>query len=345
MTSSKQAFGQFVAVKRQAAGLTQRELAERLFVTESAVSKWERGLSYPDITLVDPLAAQLGVSERELLSSSDDRRGRLIERQARVYRRWRTSVLWATLLSYGTCLVVCFTVNLAVAHTLSWFWIVLTAIAVAFSLTSFPLLARRHTGWSTLAMFLVSLFALLTVVWALNGGGAWLPIPIAAVLLAVVLIFAPIWLGLLPLPAPASRHRLVISLAIDTIALAAFVLLALAVGGEFRYWAKALFIVGIAVVFPWALALAVRYLPWAGLYRAAVVTAFFGLYLYFGFAPLLGWIDHEPLTRPVDLSHWEAAYINGNVQLLVVIAAVLVAMVLAVTGAIRGLRTEDRHPR
>ncbi|WP_449279952.1 helix-turn-helix domain-containing protein [Leucobacter sp. GX0328] len=48
---TKQDFGRFVTEHRRAAGFTQRQLAERLHVTESAVSKWERGLSYPDITV------------------------------------------------------------------------------------------------------------------------------------------------------------------------------------------------------------------------------------------------------------------------------------------------------
>ncbi len=39
-------FGKFVMRKRKEKNLTQKELAERLFVTESAVSKWETGVSY-----------------------------------------------------------------------------------------------------------------------------------------------------------------------------------------------------------------------------------------------------------------------------------------------------------
>ncbi len=42
---NKKSFGEYIRRKRQEAGLTQGELAGRLFVTESAVSKWERGVS------------------------------------------------------------------------------------------------------------------------------------------------------------------------------------------------------------------------------------------------------------------------------------------------------------
>ncbi len=62
-----QRFGQFVSQLRKEQGLTQRELAERLSVSDKAVSKWERGLSLPDISLLLPLAELLGVSAPELL--------------------------------------------------------------------------------------------------------------------------------------------------------------------------------------------------------------------------------------------------------------------------------------
>lgn len=53
---------------REGAGLTQRQLAERIGVTDKAVSKWETGRGLPDVTLVEPLARALGVSVAELLS-------------------------------------------------------------------------------------------------------------------------------------------------------------------------------------------------------------------------------------------------------------------------------------
>ena len=64
----KAEFGAFVAQNRKALGWTQRELAEKLHVTDKAVSKWERGLSYPDVTLLEPLAAAFGMGVTELVS-------------------------------------------------------------------------------------------------------------------------------------------------------------------------------------------------------------------------------------------------------------------------------------
>ena len=61
-------FGVFLAQLRREKELTQKELAERLYVSDKAVSKWERGLSLPDISLLQPLAEEMGVTVTELLS-------------------------------------------------------------------------------------------------------------------------------------------------------------------------------------------------------------------------------------------------------------------------------------
>lgn len=62
-------FGSFVAERRRELGLTQKELASKIQVTDKAVSKWERGLGFPDINLVEPLAQGLEVSIVELMKS------------------------------------------------------------------------------------------------------------------------------------------------------------------------------------------------------------------------------------------------------------------------------------
>lgn len=59
--------GSVIRTLREKKGLTQRQLAERLSVSDKTVSKWETGKGLPDISLLEPLAAQLGVSVAELL--------------------------------------------------------------------------------------------------------------------------------------------------------------------------------------------------------------------------------------------------------------------------------------
>ena len=60
--------GQTVQMLREKRGITQKQLAEQLFISDKTVSKWETGKGLPDITLLEPLAGALSVSVPELLS-------------------------------------------------------------------------------------------------------------------------------------------------------------------------------------------------------------------------------------------------------------------------------------
>ena len=64
-----QKFGTFISTLRKEKGWTQRDLAEHLDVTDKAVSKWERGLGFPDIKTIEPLADALNVSILEIMRS------------------------------------------------------------------------------------------------------------------------------------------------------------------------------------------------------------------------------------------------------------------------------------
>ena len=60
-------FGNFINSLRREKGMTQKEMAEKLFVSDKTVSKWERGASLPNMSLLIPLADLLEVSVTELL--------------------------------------------------------------------------------------------------------------------------------------------------------------------------------------------------------------------------------------------------------------------------------------
>ena len=74
---NKKSFGAYICAQRKALGMTQREFADKLFLTESAVSKWERGAGFPDVSLLEPLADALDLRVLDLL------RGRNRSRQSR----------------------------------------------------------------------------------------------------------------------------------------------------------------------------------------------------------------------------------------------------------------------
>ena len=60
--------GQVIATLRKQKGMTQKDLADKLNITDKAVSKWERDLSCPDTALIPRLAEILGVSLEELMN-------------------------------------------------------------------------------------------------------------------------------------------------------------------------------------------------------------------------------------------------------------------------------------
>ena len=62
-------FGQFIAGIRKEKKMTQAELAGKIHVTDKAISRWERGLGFPDIQILEPLAQALGISVLELMRS------------------------------------------------------------------------------------------------------------------------------------------------------------------------------------------------------------------------------------------------------------------------------------
>lgn len=97
---NKEALGKFIAENRKALGMTQEELANRLFVTNKAVSKWEKGHSFPDIAMFEPLAEALGVSVAELIACEKKAEGEasireVIELSCGVIKKYKERFVWA----------------------------------------------------------------------------------------------------------------------------------------------------------------------------------------------------------------------------------------------------------
>ncbi|MBR4329093.1 MAG: helix-turn-helix transcriptional regulator, partial [Candidatus Riflebacteria bacterium] len=59
--------GSIIKELRESKKLTQQQLADKLYVSDKTISKWETGKGYPDITLLEPLASELGISVIELM--------------------------------------------------------------------------------------------------------------------------------------------------------------------------------------------------------------------------------------------------------------------------------------
>ena len=130
---NKSTFGQFLRQKRNEKGMTQKELAEKLFLSESAISKWEKGKSYPDITMIPDICSVLDISEHELISGANDTEYHEMKRDARVYRKITETFFWGFTGAYALALIICFICDLAVNHRFTFFPVVFGSLLTAFS--------------------------------------------------------------------------------------------------------------------------------------------------------------------------------------------------------------------
>lgn len=337
----KISFGKFIIKKRKEVNLTQKELAEKLYVTESAVSKWERGISYPDITLVAAICEALQISEHELLTASDDYQQKEIERQAKSFRNIVRTYSWTFYLLYGISLVTCFICNIAVNHELSWFFIVLTAEMIAFSLTNIPVLVKKHRGSITLGTFYLSLNLLLFTC-CIYTGGDWFFIAFISILFAFVVVFLPFVLRDLETVFIKKtlgkelllRHKSLLCIILDTLLL--FLLLAVScayTGNGSSFAAIALPVALFSILLPWVFLLVIRYIKINGLFKTAICLFTSGIYIFFVNSVLNVIIDHESFRMPkYNLSNWTQNYINGNILLLTTIICVGMAVLFAIGG-------------
>ena len=218
---SKKTFGEYICRRRKELGMTQREFADKLYVTESAVSKWERGMSYPDVTLLRDICAVLDVSEHELLTASVDTEKRTAERLAAKYLRLTRNYRIFWYLVFGGVLLGCAIGNLAAGHTLDWFWIALAAVLLAASLTLVPALATMHSGlekhkWAMSIGCATASLELLLLICCLYTGGSWFPVAGLGTLLGITLVVLPPLLPTLPLPAALAGRRTSLYLGTET---------------------------------------------------------------------------------------------------------------------------------
>ena len=348
----REVFGTFVADKRRLAGLSQRELADKLHVTESAVSKWERGVSYPDITMISPLSQALEVSDHELMSASDDRDFARITGQAKSYRLQRSIVTWTLAIAYGVALISCFIVNLAINHRLTWFFIVVTSIMVAASVTILPYWVEKRRWLIVLGAFLVSLLILLFTVWVYTGGGWWLLIAAVGVVFGFAVVFGPLTLRSLEPVGWLGEHKMLVCLAVDSALLFGMVIVSMigsASGSLFVPLALPIIITSLLPI--WLIALTIRYLALSGWFKAAISLGIAAVWEYC-FTPYTDYlvtrtVDQIPtnlgLWGPFNLLDWSTSDLtNANIRLIITLACLLAAGLTALIGSMSRRRRIER---
>ena len=167
--------GEFIAKCRKGKKLTQAQLAERLNITDRAVSKWETGKSMPDSSIMLELCEILGITVNELLSGEkadmESYEKRADENLIALKRKDENnmtknviiSILFSAALLVG--IMVCLICNLAISGNLTWSLIPISSIAFAWVI-SFPgiILGKKGITASliSLSVFIVPYLFLLS---------------------------------------------------------------------------------------------------------------------------------------------------------------------------------------
>ena len=334
--TDKKTFGSFIKIRRTEKNYSQKDLAEILFVTEGAVSKWERGVSYPDITLISDICRVLDISEHELITASIDTETRKMKHEAKKFRAIRGTWFWIPTISYGVALVTCFICNLAINHTLSWFFIVLTALICAY--TFVPTVTCFFESKKLLAFTVstyLSICLLLFTCAVYTNGLSWFPTACIGILMGYVLLFVPILLS----KTNYSRYKFIISLAV-TLVLTILMLIYIRIGQSFMLGNAILMAVyGFA---PAVVCAAVCVFRFHALLKAGVCTAVSGIALYC--ANLVAAVLFGPSsgsTYQVDFHNWEQ-YLTGNVHLVVFLSILFVSAVFFAIGFFKVIKNNKR---
>lgn len=341
---NKKEFGEYLQLKRKEKGLTQKEFAQKLFITEFAVSKWERGLSYPDITLIKDICEILEISEHELLTASEDTQMRNYEKYAKKYERIQKVLLWTQIILYGAGVITCFICNLAIDHKLSWFFIVLTSEMVAASITLLPMLVKKKRGLITLASFTVSLFLLLLTC-SIYTAGDWMLITMVSIIFGMTVIFLPFILRGIGLPEKISNHKTLVCFVVDTALLFLLLFVCDVYTKGSWFFSIALPITLFSLILPWGMMLVIRYAKINGFFKTAICIVISSAFMYFtnGFVDMI--VNNVPMKYGYnfDFNNWEYPTINENINVIIFLSLIALAALFAIAGIIKEVRRNNKQ--
>lgn len=229
--------------------------------------------------------------------------------------------------------IVCLICNLAVGHALDWFFIVLTSLMVFASVTVVPLLVSDKKFLWTLCSFIISLVALLGTI-CIYTGGKWFYIAVIPSVAGLVICFMPFLVRYISLPAGVSRHKALITMTVESLAVFSIIAAAGFYSKYPGYWGIAMPITSYSLLVPWAIVLIMRYLPIHKMFRASIASMVSCLLLAFVndvVALSLGEFERISLAT-ADFANWDAYSNNGNVGWCFIITGAVLAVIFAGVG-------------
>ena len=326
--TDKKTFASFIKARRIEKNYSQKNLAEKLFVTESAVSKWERGISYPDITLISEICRALDISEHELITASTDTNARKIKRDAQKFYIIRNTWILVPTILYAFSLIVFFICNLAINHTLSWFYVVGSSLICAY--TFIPTITYFFKT-KKLLVFTVSTYLsvclLLFTCSVYTDNFSWIVTACIGVLIGYVLFFLPVLLNKTKL----SPFKFLISFSLILL-----LTIALLTNNYFiyRFNLTSAILITLYSFSPVIFCAIICVLRFNGFLKAGFCTLFCALICYFldYIVNLLFGMNEN--NYHVNFNNWKE-YINGNLYLIFLIAFLFISAVFIGIGFIR----------
>lgn len=269
--------GEYICSKRKEHNLTQKELADKLFVTESAVSKWERNKSFPDISLVLDICQILEISEHEFLTASEDINRKKSETIVNKYLKMSKAFKLTQIILYVIPILVCFICNIAIDHTLSWFFIVLTGEMIGASLTLLPLLVTKKRALVSITSCLISTILLLLVCAIYTKSIGWLPITAVSIVFGFSVVFLPFILREMNI----KKSKALIYFSVETISLQIFLAVVNTCTGGNWFLTLALPISLVCLLYAWSLMLVIRYSKINKALKTSTCLLISSIFIYF----------------------------------------------------------------
>ncbi|MCC8135935.1 MAG: helix-turn-helix domain-containing protein [Ruminococcus sp.] len=302
MMKDKTTLGKFIKEKRKELGLSQKELADRLFVTESAVSKWERGVSYPDITMISGICENLCISEHELFIAGEDSAHRRVEQLARKYTifKWTYNIILA--LGYLGAIIPCFIIFVVREHNLSKFFILLTSLMMTASLLNVPILIEKHKASAALAGFYISL-NLLLLSGCVYSRGDWFIMAFLSLFMSFTVVFLPFIVRSEAISPYIGKNKSLVCMAADTLLIFALVAYGTHKYGNLYDLRSGLCGAAIVLVLVWVIFITIRYIKVNVAFKISICLGVSGIFTYFANTVLSLAIDGcylkpEPISSP-----------------------------------------------
>ncbi len=340
-------FGTFFKQKRQEKHLTQKQLASLLFVSESTISKWEKNVSHPDISLLPKICEILQVSEHELITASIDKNLRIEKAQA---KKWRSlSFSWSLFwyIAYALAIIPCFICNLAIDKTLSWFWIVVCSLLLSFTFTNLPKIIKKHR-LVLLPLCMFFSLCLLLGVCCLYTNGNWFFIASLSVLLGLTMIFMPIYIAKYKVFAKIRKYNDFISIAIDFVLLNILLVVTNSFNLNLGWWYFSVALpIASGVYLFLNLFLCIRFIKINKLLKTSIILFLIdALYLVIPFIKVSDVKAQEEINQTnifmANLSNWAITNIGNNVHLITFLTLLLLSAVFFIFGIVRHVKKTDK---